>query len=245
MKYLKYVGLAFLGIIIIFVIIVKVGVFNYLLGLPPEEITNFNTILTAINSTIALLTFFVLIVYTGFTGELITADFKPKLYVVGKIEDSGNLWDKSVMWDVLEDGSSNSLKGPGFVYISADKKWVLEVHNNGHSPAKNVEVSYTVTAYKHEIVFGIDRADIKDFYPVKYAEKKQTINIDYIPPNSSQTFTIFFMCQFPKADLTIEILKCDERLFIGKATRISTFFNEEFHHLVDSPHLLRMLGLID
>ena len=53
-------------------------------------------------------------------------------------------------------------------------------------------------AYKHEIVFGIDEADIKDYYPVKCAIKKETIRIDYIPPHSNQTFTVFFMDKFPK-----------------------------------------------
>ncbi len=245
MKYLRFVGVALLGIIIIVFILGKAGLFNYVLGLPPDKATNLNVILTAVNATLALLSLLTLIVYTGFTGELVFADFKPKLYTVGKLLDCGNIWDKSIMWDVLEEGSPTTLSGLGFVYKSANKKWDLEVYNNGNSPATNIQVTYTVNAYKHEVVFGVDKAEIQDFYPVIYATKKNTIKIDYIPPHSSQTFTIFFMDKFPKADLTIELLKCDERVFINKPTRIATYFNDEFNHLVDNPHLLRLLGVLE
>lgn len=245
MKHLRFAAVALLSIIIIMIVLVKVGLFNCLLLLPSEKATNLNSILTAVNVALGLLSLLTLIVYTGFTGELVVADFKPKLYVVGKLLDCGHTWDKSVMLDVLEGGTSTSLKGPGFVYKSADKKWVLEVHNNGNSPATDIEVLYSVIAYKHEIVFGIDEADIKDYYPVKCAIKKETIRIDYIPPHSNQTFTVFFMDKFPKADLTIELLKCDGRSFITKPTRIATYFNQEFDCIEDSPHLRKMVGLMD
>ncbi|MEW6624903.1 MAG: hypothetical protein AB1420_17560 [Bacillota bacterium] len=45
-----------------------------------------------------------------------------------------------------------------------------------------------------------------------------------------------------KADLTIELLKCDERSFIKKPTRISTYINQEFEYIVDSAHLRQKLG---
>ena len=53
------------------------------------------------------------------------------------------------------------------------------------------------------------------------------------------------MDKFPKADLTIELLKCDGRSFITKPTRIATYFNQEFDCIEDSPHLRKMVGLMD
>ena len=246
MKHLRFIGYALMVIIVIIVIVVKTGVFNYVIGLSSNTATNLNIMFTAVNATLGLLSFLTLIVYTGFAGELVVADFKPKLYVIGKISDSGGTWDRSVMKDILEEGSSIiSLKGEGFVYESARKKWDLEVHNNGNSPATNIEITYIVTAYKNEIVFGIDKCDIKDYYSVKYGSKKETIKIDYLPPNSSQAITVFFMDKFPKADLTIELLKCDDRIFIGKPTRISTYHNKGFDYLNGSNDLRLMLGVCD
>lgn len=239
-KHFRFAVYALLGIMIIIFIGVRTGVFNYVLGLSSDTAINLTIILAALNATLGLFSFLTLIVYTGFTGELVVADLKPKLYVVGEILDSGNGWNKSVMMDFLEEGHP---KGPGFVYQSGNKKWDLEVHNNGDTPATNVEVTYIVTAYKHKIVFGIDKYDIKDYYPIECDTKKVTIKLDYIPPNTNQTFTVFFMDKFPKADLTIELLKCDDRTFINKPTRISIYYNQELNALEGSLHLRRMLGL--
>jgi hypothetical protein len=65
------------------------------------------------------------------------------------------------------------------------------------------------------------------------------------PLLSCNKYTVFFMDKFPKADLTIELLKCDGRSFITKPTRIATYFNQEFDCIEDSPHLRKMLGLMD
>ena len=114
-----------------------------------------------------------------------------------------------------------------------------------NSPVTNVEVTYSVIAYKNEIIFGVDEADIVDFYPVKYATKKDTIKLDYIPPYTNQTFTVFYMDKFPKADLVVEGLKCDGQTFIKKPTKIDTYLNQEFDCIENSMHLRKMLGLID
>ena len=219
MKYFKITGIALLVVIIIIIIFAKVGLFDYILMLQSDKAINLGNILTVVNVTLGLLSVLTLVVYTVLTAELVVSDMKPKLYVAGKIIDCGNSWDKSVMLDILEGGTSSSLKAPGFVYKSANKKWDIEVHNNGNSPVTNVEVTYSVIAYKNEIIFGVDEADIVDFYPVKYATKKDTIKIDYIPPYTNQTFTVFYMDKFPKADLVVEGLKCDGQTFIKNLQR--------------------------
>ena len=46
--------------------------------------------------------------------------------------------------------------------------------------------------------------------------------LNYIPPYTNQTFTVFYMDKFPKADLVVEGLKCDGQTFIKKPTKIDT-----------------------
>lgn len=183
-------------------------------------------------------------IYVCLTRKLVFSQFGPKLYVVGEIieiEKGISSWDKSLMSDF----NPEKIKGKGFVYKSANKKWNLKIYNNGNRPAANIKLNYTIKTYKHDIKFGIDEADILDYTPVDYKSVSKKLEIDYLPPNTNESYTIFFMSTFPKADLLINLLKCDGGTFIEKEVRVSKYFNEEFEYIKDSPHLKKLLGLMD
>lgn len=183
------------------------------------------------------------IVYTFFTGRLVKSEYGPKLYVYLDIVDSTTEWNKEIMLDY---GCINGpIVGEGFTNKDTkdEKKFDLVVVNNGKAPATNVKIKYKITAFKNEIVYGIDSAEILSYSPVVHIEVEKEINLSYLPPGIKKHYTVFYMATFPNAQLEVESLECAEDKFIKKMTLISDYYNAEFDKLEDNPHLYRLLGI--
>jgi hypothetical protein len=220
---------------IIMLITIKYSILNCI-----TSTKDINTFVTLCNVILTLCLLITTIIYTRLTGKLVASEFGPKLYVLGKIEEAENKWDKSIM----KEFGSILLKEQGLVYKDSDKKWEFEVANNGNGVATNIDVIYKIVAYKHEIDLDEKTNSINNFRPLVFKESTKTIHIDYLPPGKSVTFTIFYMGTFPKVDLIVSKLTSDQKNFINKPVTVSKYFNDEFNYIVDSFHLRKLLGLI-
>ena len=175
-----------------------------------------------------------------FAGELVKAEFGPKLYI-NTVQQESDKWDKSILVDVFPGGEF--VKGEGFCpnsrYI-----WILKIVNNGQAPATDVEIDYSILCYINDIKYDEERVYVEGYSPKLYKEVKRKINIDYIPPNGKYDKTIMYMSTFPYVELYAEKLKCHERSFITKRTKVIRYENPEFNRLIDSSHLHRLLGIL-
>lgn len=179
--------------------------------------------------------------YTKYTRDLVRAEFGPKLYINIKQVIAKN-WNKNIMSDFYPEGVA--IKGKGFT-PPTNYKWVMEVVNNGEAPATDVSVDYLITAYVNEIRFESDGIGIEDFTPKVYKMVEKSLLVDYIPPGGKFEATIMYMGTFPLVKCTVKHLRCNEKSFISKITQVANYEHPEFNMLVDSPHLRRLLGLMD
>lgn len=161
---------------------------------------------------------------------------KIEISTISRIEDSAE-WDKSIMTDF----GLEPIKGEGFVYESANKKWILEVANKGTVEASGIEVTYKIIAYKNDIEYGIDELDIKSYKPVIYKQKTSTLKIDKLSPGESKSYDVFFMGTYPSADLKIESL-VSEGKNVGDPIEYN-YQHNEFDQIEDTPHLRKLLGV--
>lgn len=232
----------FIGTSILLIIIILLASFLFVWSLDKYLISfslNINSMATLMNLFITVLLVVVTMIYTFFTFKIFNNNYSPKLYIVPLKKDAKNEWNKTIMKEFINDDLSRE----GFVYKKSEKKMNVEIFNNGNKPATNIKVNYNVVTYINNVEFGMDRADIVNYEPVVYKKVSKTIHIDYLPPNTSKEFTIFYMSRFPRIDLEIEQLKSNEDNFINDRTKIHTFQNREFNKIQDSNHLRKLLGV--
>ncbi len=179
--------------------------------------------------------------YTKYTRDLVRAEFGPKIYVVVHLVES-NEWNKIIMSEFYTAGELINVKAKGYC-PKANYKWILEIVNNGHAPATDVKLTFSLTAYYNEIVLESDGVGIKNFCPKELRNVEKEIVVEYLPPDSSHKETIMYMGTFPYVQCQIKQLKSSERSFISKLTKIAYFKHPEFDSLCDNAHLWRLLGL--
>lgn len=204
-----------------------------------SNVSQNNFYLLIINMFLTLILAITTVTYTVFTGSLVKSEFGPKLYVVDNINETHE-WDKILMKDFGEVLITNEM---GLLNKSSFKKWEIEVHNNGQGVATDVEISYAVTAYKYEFEFGMNRSEIKSRKSIVHNKSKKILKIDYLPPNGKKIYTVFYMGSFPEADLTISLLKSNEKKFIKEELKLGSYLSDELEYISDSYGYGKLLNI--
>jgi len=159
--------------------------------------------------------------------------------LVGLIVDANSEWNELVM----EPFDLAPPKSEGFTYSNADKKLVLEVTNNSGEPLTDVLITYEVIAYKNEIEFGIDRADVIDYYPVIHKQAIQEWKIESIAKGDVIKKDVFFMGTYPQVEVNLLSITMSGNNLIDSKKVITKYRHGEFEYLEDSQHLRKMLGV--
>ncbi len=192
-----------------------------------------------VNTFLTILLLFTTIIYTYITKGILSDQHGPRLYAVGDVVDSEHTYDARVM----EHFGFEDLIGDGFTYSTENYMWILSIKNNGDRPATKIKLKYEINLFRNEITFGIDRADVIDYHPILHKSVVQEIEIDYLPPGESIDKTIYYMENYPEANISIISLTSKENKYIKEKVIISKYTHSEFERLEDSHHLRQMLGI--
>ncbi len=170
--------------------------------------------------------------------NLIKEDTNPLDIKLNLQETNYKLWSKDTM-DFL---GNELIIGEGFVYKPDNKKWYISVENSEDLEQKNVEITYTIKAYKNEIEYGIDKADIISTELVLYAEHTDIWKIDTISNEIPEYKDIFYMWTFPYVEIEVNSVIVDGIEHKYSNTKACHFF-EEFYSLQDAPHYRSLFGI--
>lgn len=175
---------------------------------------------------------------TEVNGELFSDKSIWDITVSLKLEESDEAWDEKVM-DAI---SPQPIIDLGFIHVVDNKRWLIEVKNNDNRDLRTVEIIYSITAYKHEIEFGIDKADIKRYEPVVYKQFSNKIKVDELDMEESMTEIIFYMGTFPYVEVRVDKIMVNgiEQLIQLPS---ESYLYHEFNELQDSQHLRLLLGI--
>ncbi|HHV94863.1 MAG TPA: hypothetical protein GXX37_00045 [Clostridiaceae bacterium] len=137
--------------------------------------------------------------------------------------------------------------GEGFVYRNSEFSkniLILKIANNGRVPARYIKIDYNIVLYKNLIKYGED-GSVVSYKPVVHKNVSRKLEINYLPPNRNQYIAILYTNSYPKIDIVINSLKCKDNRFISKKTIVYTYKHKEFDYIKDSPHLQRLLGILE
>lgn len=162
----------------------------------------------------------------------ITQEIKSRIIVIPTIEESN-----------IDTDNFEPKMGKGFIYKPASIKWVLEIINIGNDEAQDIEIRYTITAYKHDIKYGIDEADILCYRPIVYKEESCTISINKLMSSESRRFEVFSMGVFPLVDLNISSIRYNDNAYHNQYKTTHRYTYYEFDLIEDNQHLRKLLGL--
>jgi len=140
------------------------------------------------------------IAYTIITLRIYKIQNLPSVYVKIKLINTPDDWDKSLMKDL----DTIPAKMEGLASIDSGKKIIMEIFNKGNSPATNIKIEYIIETYKNKIEFGIDKADIINYYPILYKNPKRIEKIDYIPPGEKYHFDLMFTSNYPLIKIKVK-----------------------------------------
>lgn len=204
-------------------------------------ILNSSTFWAAFAAIATLATAIVTAIYTFFTGKMVKGELGPKIYIKGDAKDSGNSYDKLVNDDI---GFCYEFEELGFVSDSAKKKLIINLVNNGNSPATNIELKYSIILYKHLVELEEDSKiiDIDSKELVEYKIVNRTSTFDYLPPSDNVEIEVMYMDLFPYVKLQANSLTCNEQKFITKDTIIFDYHHPAFEVMWDSNDVRMSLG---
>ncbi|MGB4588053.1 MAG: hypothetical protein WBI17_02315 [Clostridiaceae bacterium] len=177
----------------------------------------------------------VLISYMMYTSQT-----TPKLYVIGRLENTDRRTDYLLMRDFV---SSQDEDIEGLASEDNYKCIKLNIHNNGNIPATNIKIEYNIVTYINDIKFGVDKAEILDYKSVKFERVTRNLEYDYIPPGDSRSEIIFYVSRYPQCDIVVNKLVCSEEKFISSDTVVFRYNDERFEELGDNQDLLFLLGV--
>ncbi|WHY79025.1 hypothetical protein QNH20_07815 [Neobacillus sp. WH10] len=199
------------------------------------------TFWTALAAIASLVTALVTARYTFYTGKMVKGELGPKLFVKGEAIDSGSSYDKEVNNDI---GLSCEFREIGFVSDSANKKLMINLVNNGKSPATNIEFKYTIILYKHDVKLEKESKliDIDSKKLVEYKTVHRTSNFDYLPPNDKVEIEVMYMDLLPFVKLQANSLTSNEEKFINKDTNFLEYRHPVFEVMGDSSDFRMSLG---
>lgn len=164
--------------------------------------------------------------------------FNPLLILKCNLEDSELEWDKSIMDELNCDGEYEY----GLSKVSIDKKIILKIENKGIKPATDIILNYTIKTFKNHITYGIDEADILKYKRVKYKYSNRKIKIDYLAPEDSIEYVLFFVSNFPKIKIKVSKLKSKESSFISNKIALLVYDNMNHVILEDSQSVREAIG---
>lgn len=153
-------------------------------------------------------------------------------------ENSNDIWNAKLMGLVAEE----PIRELGFLGKTSQVKWYVEISNTSDVTYKNIKIDYTVRAYKHDVVFGIDYADVTSYNLQLFSEFSNSITLDILDVGESMEYDLAYLGTIPYIEIGIDDVSMDGTSLELELPSIEYMY-PEFDYLADSQHLRELLGV--